>query len=58
MTREELSETLDLLRTVTNNAWKACETTSIPAHYIINYIKEETGIDIVNVVYKSTTSGD
>lgn len=61
MTRDTLSETIGSVINTLQNARKAVEQTSIPEHYIINYIKEESGIDIIEInnilISKATGKG-
>lgn len=46
MTREELKEKVAKLIETLENVERSLQFTNIPAHVLINYIKEETNIDI------------
>lgn len=52
MTEEELIRRLGIIQDRLNKVYKALNTTSIPVHVYIQYLKEELGIDINDEHYK------
>lgn len=52
MTEEELTRRLGIIQDRLNKVYKALNTTSMPVHVYIQYLKEELGIDINDEHYK------
>lgn len=46
MTREELIRELGIIQDRLDKVYKALNTTDIPVHEYVQYIKEEIGIDV------------
>lgn len=49
MTRTELKNKLENLSKVLDNVQQSLQFTNIPVYVLINYIKQESGIDMENV---------